>query len=221
MGTKEIEKARAYWDGAALADARREAVTQWPGETDEQYERRWATEGNYVAEKICVHARRNPLALEIGPGLGRITVPMAIRSKSILALDISPEMLRRASETLRFVPNVRFGLIEDPDLGFLSPNQFDLAYSIATFQHVEKKSCYRYIRGIQRALKPGGVLFIGVLNLFSERGWGHFERVLCNDYPEYFHTPDELAAYLTHAGFEHYSFEFEGETLFAVAHKDY
>ncbi len=214
---KENEKIIEYWDNAALTDPMRETVSQNSDESDEEYQRNWKKIGEYVASEIMSHSAANPVALEIGPGLGRITVPMSRYCKSILALDISPEMARRARETMADLNNFDIQVITDEDLGFLPSEHFDLAYSISCFQHAEKKTFYRYLEGMRRALKPGGVLFFGVLNLCSDLGWGHFSAILRNDYPEFFHTPDEIACYLQHAGYSSHKLVEEGETLWAVA----
>jgi len=213
---KENEKIVAYWDSAARSDAMRETVTQWSDESDEEYLQNWTKLGEYVADKIMSHSSPKPVALEIGPGMGRITIPMARHCQSILALDISPEMARRAREALAAVNNLEIQVITDEDLSFLPSEHFDPAYSIACFQHADKKSFYRYLRGIRRALKPGGVLFFGVMDLCSERGWEHFHAIVESDYPEFFHTPDEISCYLTHAGYSSHQLEHEGETLWAI-----
>jgi SAM-dependent methyltransferase len=214
---KENEKIIEYWDNAALTDPMRETVSQSSNESDDEYQQNWKKIGEYVASKIMSHSSTNPVALEIGPGLGRITVPMSRYCKSILALDISPEMADRAKETMADVNNFDVQVITDEDLSFLPSEHFDLAYSISCFQHAEKKTFYRYLEGMRRALKPGGVLFFGVLNLCSDAGWGHFAAILRNDYPEFFHTPDEIACYLQHAGYSSHKLVEEGETLWAVA----
>lgn len=214
---KENEKIVAYWDRAAQTDALRETVSQWGQESDDEYWERWVKEGEYVAAKILSHSPSLPDALEIGPGLGRITLPMSKQCKAITALDISPEMVKRTEETLAGLANFKALVITDEDLGFLAPQSFDLVYSIACFQHAEKKSFYRYLRGIRRALRPKGVLFFGVMNLCSENGWKHFESIVETDYPEFFHTPDEISCYLKHAGYCSHLLEHEGETMWVIA----
>jgi SAM-dependent methyltransferase len=206
-----------YWNQAAEKDPARETVTQRPDETREEYQENWKKIGAYVADKIMSYSGPNPVALEIGPGMGRITVPMSEYCKSITALDISPVMAARAQEATTLLNNVTIQIITDEDLRFLPSEHFDLAYSVACFQHADKKTFYRYLEGIRRALKPGGVLFFGVLNLCTDLGWGHFEAIVRNDYPEFFHTPDELSAYLQRAGYSSYEFAEEGETLWAIA----
>ncbi|HUI82798.1 MAG TPA: class I SAM-dependent methyltransferase [Candidatus Binatia bacterium] len=216
---KENERIIAYWDRAAQSDPMRETVTQGANETDEEYLRNWERVGEYVAQKIISYSPPNPVALEVGPGMGRITVPMLRYCRSITALDISPEMVRRTQETLAGLQNFRAQLITDEDLSFLPAEHFDLAYAISCFQHADKKSFYRYLEGIRRALRPGGVLFFGVINLCSEAGWGHFAAILRSDYPEFFHTADEISCYLTHAGYSSHQLAYEGETLWAIAQR--
>jgi SAM-dependent methyltransferase len=214
---RENDKIIDYWDKAALTDPMRETVTQGTNESDEEYRQNWARVGEYVARKIMSHASSEPVALEVGPGTGRITIPMSKYCRSITAIDISPEMAQRARQAMADVKNFQVEVITDEDLSFLPSGHFDLAYSISCFQHAEKKSFYRYLEGMRRALKPGGTLFFGVLNLCSEAGWGHFAAILRNDYPEFFHTPDEISCYLRHAGYSSHELAYEGETLWAIA----
>jgi SAM-dependent methyltransferase len=216
---KENDRIIDYWNRAAERDPMRETVSQWADETDDQYHQRWIEEGAYVANKILAAAPPNPVALEIGAGLGRITIPMLRQCQSVLALDISPQMAKQTAKAMANYPQFEVQVIRDQDLAFLPPDHFDLAYSIACFQHAEKKSFYRYLRGIRAALKPDGVLFFGVMNLCSDRGWGHFEAIVSNDYPEFFHTPEEISCYLRHAGYRTHSLADEGETLWAVAYR--
>lgn len=78
---KENEKIIAYWDKAAKGDTLRETVTQWGHESDEDYLKRWLEKGEYVAGKIMSHAPKNPIALEIGPGIGVLHAISCLRLK--------------------------------------------------------------------------------------------------------------------------------------------
>ncbi len=216
---RENDRVVEYWNQAAESDPTRETVTQRSDETDEEYQENWKKIGAYVADKIMSYSHPNPVALEIGPGMGRITVPMSSYCKSITALDISPVMAARAQTATAHLNNVEIQIITDEDLRFLPSEHFDLAYAIACFQHADKKTFYRYLEGIRQALKPGAVLFFGVLDLCTESGWGHFEAIVRNDYPEFFHTPDEVSAYLKHAGYSSHELVNEGETLWAIARR--
>lgn len=216
---KENEEIVSYWDGAAERDPMHETVTQWDNESDDDYRTNWNMIGEYISSKILANSPPNPIALEIGPGMGRISMPMSRHCKSILALDISPKMAACAREAMAGASNFNVDVITDEDLSFLPAESFDLAYSIACFQHANKKTFYRYLRGVRRALKTGGVFFFNVMNLCSEEGWKHFAAILTNDYPQFFHTPDEIACYLDHAGYSSHNFEHEGETMWVVCHR--
>ncbi len=104
---KENKKIVSYWDRAAEGDALRETVSQGAKESDEEYLNNWVRIGEYVAGKIMSYSCPNPVALEIGPGMGRISVPMSRYCKSITALDISPEMVRQARQTLKELTALR------------------------------------------------------------------------------------------------------------------
>jgi SAM-dependent methyltransferase len=216
---KENDKIIEYWDNAAQTDPVHETVTRGEDETEEEYQENWKRIGELVAGKIMSYSPARPVALEIGPGVGRITIPMSKYCASITALDISPLMAARAQEAMAHLENFRVMVINDEDLNFLPAKYFDLAYSISCFQHAEKKTFYRYLEGIHRALKPGGVLFFGVINLCTELGWKHFDGIVRNDYPEYFHTPDEISCYLQHAGYSSHQLAEDGETLWAIAYR--
>lgn len=216
---RENERILEYWDNAAQTDPVHETVTQGKDETDEEYQENWKRIGELVAGKIMSYSPARPTALEIGPGVGRITIPMSKYCASITALDISPFMAARAQEAMRDVENFTVMVIDDEDLKFLPAEHFDLTYSISCFQHAEKKTFYRYLEGIHRALRPGGVLFFGVINLCAESGWKHFAAILRNDYPEFFHTPDEVSCCLQHAGYSSHELVQDGETLWAIAYR--
>ncbi len=216
---KENEKIIDYWDKAAQTDPVRETVSQGQDESDAEYQENWKRIGERVAGKIMSYSPAHPVALEIGPGVGRITIPMSKYCASITALDISPLMATRAQEAMAQLENFRVMVITNEDLNFLPAEHFDLAYSISCFQHAEKKTFYRYLEGIHRALKPGGVLFFGVINLCTELGWNHFSAILRNDYPEYFHTPDEVSCCLQHAGYTSHELAEDGETLWVIAYR--
>ena len=72
---KENEKIIEYWDNAALTDPIRETVSRNSNESDEEYQQNWKKVGEYVASKIMSHSSANPVALEIGPGIGGLPSP--------------------------------------------------------------------------------------------------------------------------------------------------
>jgi SAM-dependent methyltransferase len=99
--------------------------------------------------------------LEIGCGTGAFARCLAQRSKHVLALDLSPEMIRIARESSAQFPNIEFQLADVRDRP-LPAESFDCIASIATLHHL---SYAEILLKMKAALKPGGVLL--VLDLFE------------------------------------------------------
>ena len=102
-------------------------------------------------------------ALEIGCGKGEFSRRLAERSARVLALDLSPEMIRLARAQAR-LPNIEFE-IADVMLYEWPPEGFDCIASIATVHHLPLREIFLQMKA---ALKPGGVLLI--LDLFEPEG---------------------------------------------------
>ena len=103
-------------------------------------------------------------ALEIGCGTGAFARLLAERAGHVLALDLSPNMIRIAAERSAHYPNIDFHAGDVMDWCF-SPGQFDCIASIATFHHLPLE---QVLPKLKKALKPGGVLLI--LDLFKAEG---------------------------------------------------
>ena len=105
-------------------------------------------------------------ALEIGCGTGAFARRLAQRSDHVLALDLSPEMIRiareRSAQLLHIESsNIEFevaDVLERP----LSKESFDCITTIATLHHLPYAEM---LLKMKEALKPGGVLLI--LDLFE------------------------------------------------------
>lgn len=100
-------------------------------------------------------------ALEIGCGKGEFSRRLAERSQQVLALDLSPEMIRIARERSAQFPNVEFELADVRDRD-LPVERFDCVAGIATLHHLPFREI---LLKMKAALKPGGVLL--VLDLFE------------------------------------------------------
>ena len=101
-------------------------------------------------------------ALEIGCGKGEFSRRLAKTSQRVLALDLSPEMIRVAREQSEHQPNIEFQ-IADVMLYDFPPEAFDCIASIATLHHLPLREI---LLKMKAALKPGGVLL--VLDLFRQ-----------------------------------------------------
>jgi ubiquinone/menaquinone biosynthesis C-methylase UbiE len=104
-------------------------------------------------------------ALEIGCGKGEFSRRLAEKSERVLALDLSPEMIRIAREHSPRVSNIEFQ-IADVMKYDLPPEAFDCIATIATLHHLPLREIFLKMKA---ALKPGGVLL--VLDLFEPIKW--------------------------------------------------
>ena len=103
-------------------------------------------------------------ALEIGCGKGEFSQRLAQRSGRVLALDLSPEMIRIARARSAQLQNVEFQIADVMSYD-LPPEAFDCIATIATLHHLPLREA---LLKMKAALKPGGVLLI--LDLFKAEG---------------------------------------------------
>jgi SAM-dependent methyltransferase len=102
--------------------------------------------------------------LEIGCGKGEFSRRLAESSRRVLALDLSPEMIRIARAHSEHLANIEYQ-IADVMSHDLPPDHFHCIASIATLHHLPLREI---LLKMKAALKPGGVLLI--LDLFEPRG---------------------------------------------------
>jgi len=91
--------------------------------------------------------------LEIGCGTGTFSHLLAQRAAKVLAIDLSPQMIRVAQENSARYPNIEFVLsdvLEYP----LPADHFDFIASLTTLHHLQLAVV---LAKIKQALKPGGV----------------------------------------------------------------
>lgn len=108
---------------------------------------------DFAGEGLSGHDR----SLEIGCGVGRLTLAMAERFGEARGVDIAPTMLRKLNDNAaaRERPNVRGYLTTE---NWDEAESVDFAYSWLVFQHIEDFSIIEsYLRRIARTLKPSGV----------------------------------------------------------------
>jgi ubiquinone/menaquinone biosynthesis C-methylase UbiE len=101
-------------------------------------------------------------ALEIGCGTGALARALAARAEHVLALDLSPEMIRVARAREPRCANIEYQLADVSTWPFPS-ERFDCVASIATLHHFDARALLARMRD---ALRPGGMLL--VLDLVSD-----------------------------------------------------
>ena len=103
-------------------------------------------------------------SLEIGCGTGAFSRLLATRSKRVLAIDLSPNMIRVAKARSQDFSNIEFQVADVMKIDF-PPDHFDSIVSIATLHHLPTEEM---LSKMKRALKPDGTLII--LDLYEAEG---------------------------------------------------
>ncbi|MGH7228417.1 MAG: class I SAM-dependent methyltransferase [Nitrospiraceae bacterium] len=150
--------------------------------------------------------RPNFHVLDMGSGVGRITLAMAPRVQSVTAVDISPkniEVLRRhASE--RGLTNITARASDMNELT-LSGEQYDRAVAVQSIQHIPGAALrLDAVQRIRDALRPGGV-FVMVNYRWGGMISDEKEGTHADGRYRYAYTPEEMQRSLRDAGFRRIS----------------
>src|SRR5260370_9031014 len=100
-------------------------------------------------------------ALELGGGTGTFARLLAERAEHVLAINLSPQMIRIAQERSGHLSNIDFQVADVLAWEF-PPEQFDCIVSIATLHHLPLEEM---LIKVKAALAPNGTLI--VLDLFQ------------------------------------------------------
>jgi SAM-dependent methyltransferase len=129
-----------------------------------------AREGPYVRWLAGHLPARIGEALEIGCGTGELTRLLAARASHVLALDLSPEMVRVARERSAGFANIDYRVADVTEWEYPRA-RFDCVASAATLHHLPLEPTVTAMRG---ALRPGGWLL--VLDILTRPGPRHLPR---------------------------------------------
>jgi SAM-dependent methyltransferase len=154
---------RAFWDRAAESNAAWYVATGFT-EEGEEFFRLGAAETDQLLALCQVSLTGSQRVLEIGCGVGRMTRRLAALAGSVVAADVSPNMLEACRRNLAGHGNVEFLLVPgDGSLPGVPPQSVDLVFSYITFQHVPTVGAQqRYLAEAARALRPGGRMAIQI-----------------------------------------------------------
>lgn len=109
---------------------------------------------NFVAEYgkgLLEFVPKNKTVLDLGCGTGVLTAQLADFSKSVVGVDSSENMIKKAENQYR---NINFFVCNALDLPF--EKQFDVVFSNAVFHWINDHN--RLLQNIKKVLKPGGML---------------------------------------------------------------
>lgn len=94
--------------------------------------------------------------LDVGCGLGRLTAKLARQDREVIGVDLSPEMIARATKSGRATGQLSFLCGDFLQQGFAA-QQFDCVISAATLHHLPEDVA---VRRMTELLCPGGRLVI-------------------------------------------------------------
>jgi SAM-dependent methyltransferase len=166
MTTVREQEMRRFWNARAREDAFYFVDTR-RRYRDRDRVRFWQADElvQFILAELGVEIVPGDTVLEIGCGLGRITRWLAVRSRTVIALDVSDEMLRKARELNPGLENVRWVAGDGVTLAEIEPESIDACMSVVVLQHVpEAEITLGYVRELGRVLRPGGWAALQVSN---------------------------------------------------------
>ncbi len=121
----------------------------------------WDHNGHYHNLLLKRIPSRCAAAIDIGCGTGAFSRLLAARSDRVLAIDLSPQMIRIARERSTQYPNIDFQVADALTYEFPA-NHFDCVVSIATLHHLPLEVV---LSKMKEMLRVNGVL--AILDLFQ------------------------------------------------------
>lgn len=108
---------------------------------------------NYLSQQLPPHFEN---ALEIGCGIGEFARLLATRARSVVAIDLSPQMIRLAKARSANYQNIEY--LQGDVMGLSLPSEgYDCIVTMATLHHLPLGEA---LVKMKDALKPNGVLII-------------------------------------------------------------
>jgi SAM-dependent methyltransferase len=151
---------REFWDSRARENA------AWYVDTTCDYDRpdmdAFFRTGERIVGEALTGAPLQPagrgLAVEIGPGLGRVCLALADHFERVVGIDVSEEMVNRARQLVAD-DRISFEVGSGMDLRSLPSGTADFVVTFTVLQHLSDPELIEaYLRDSARVLKPGGVL---------------------------------------------------------------
>ena len=169
---------RVFWDDSARRKAAFKlgwSVSRDAPEVDAHFEA-----GRQIVQALVDRSPVPPggssVAVEIGCGFGRVCVALADRFDRVVGVDISSEMVQRASMLVDH-PRISFRVGDGLRLRSFVDESVDLVICSNVFPHVPTAEvAHSYLAEAARVLRPGGLLAFQWDNQTSERSWAARRR---------------------------------------------
>jgi SAM-dependent methyltransferase len=153
---------RQFWDAAARKNAAWYVATGYTAETEEFFAQ-GARETDHFLDFCGIAIAPTDRVLEIGCGVGRMTRRLSELAGSVVATDVSQEMLNRAQANLADRSNIEYVLVPGNGTLPLPDESIDVVFSYITLQHVPSQiDQLRYLHESARVLAPGGRLSVQI-----------------------------------------------------------
>ncbi len=115
-------------------------------------------------------------ALDICCGAGTNTIYLAQSGFDVTGIDISLTAIEIAkTKAKKAKVNINFLKESFIDLPFKDA-EFDFVFDMGCFHHVEVEERVKFIAGVHRVLKKGGVYILTCFSYRNGPGWNHFTR---------------------------------------------
>lgn len=158
-----------FWDARAREDALFFVDDRLDYGPDRDETWFWA-EGARLLDELLARSGAPALAagatsLDVGCGVGRFTRVLAERTTHVHGIDVSAEMIERATRLLASHGNVTLHRGDGTSLQPLRDASIDVAISFVVFQHIPDPAItLGYVRELGRVLRPGGWTVFQVSN---------------------------------------------------------
>jgi ubiquinone/menaquinone biosynthesis C-methylase UbiE len=124
--------------------------------------------GNYqrtqVLDEVAPMLKPESRILEINCGTGEDALWLSQRAKTILATDISEEMVAVAGEKTRTKSNVTCSVLDANNIASLHPQTFDVIFSnFGGLNCLSPEDLREFIKAAAQLLNPGGQLMLVIM----------------------------------------------------------
>ena len=151
--------------------------------------------------------KQGDVVCEVGPGLGRWTLPIMDRVKKLYLVDYS----RHVCEYWRKKNDPRFGVVHSGNTRMpqIPDGSVDFAMSWDVFVHMNIEQIYGFLQEFHRILRPGGMAIIDYLSVTNPSSIEWFKKDLAHAYDERevrksifgYHDPETLRRLSEDLGF--------------------